>query len=130
MSEIAIEVVLLVLFEFYESSWQRASTLGGLLGNIYRRYKRGLFYFFFSHPSFYYLLYLGLKYDLTNFWFLSILFMKFLDISYKLVIVKKIEENALAEAMPLPLDLKIAPWMSYLNIILYPTLFLLALKVT
>jgi hypothetical protein len=99
-----------------------------MLANIYARYQHGIFYFLFSHPSFYYLLYLGLKYDLTNFWFLSILFFKFMDISYKLVLVKKMEEHALAEVLPIPLDMKISSWMSYLNVALYPLLFFLALQ--
>ncbi len=128
MQEIYLELIILVIFEWYESTWQKATTLRGILSNIYTRYQQGIFYFLFSHPSFYYLLYLGLKYDLTNFWFLSILFFKFMDISYKLVIVKKIEENALSEVLPAPLDMNISPWMGYINIVLYPALFLLALQ--
>lgn len=128
MQEVYLELLILIIFEFYESSWQKAPTLGQMLANIYSRYQQGIFTFLFSHPSFYYLLYLGLKYDLTNFWFLSILFFKFMDISYKLVLVKKIEEKALAEVLPVPLDMKISPWMGYINVVLYPLLFLLALQ--
>lgn len=126
MDEVIIYVFVLVLFELFESQWQTASTIGGILQNIYRRYQRGIFYFIFSHPSFIYVLYLGIKYDLTNFWFLSILFMKFLDISYKLVIVKKIEENKLYEILPIPPDTPIPRWMGYVNVVVYPVLLYLA----
>ena len=128
MQELWIEILLYLFFEFYESSWQRGRTFQEMLAHIYERYQRGIFYFFFSHPSFYFALYLGLKYDLTNFWFLSLLFFKFMDISYKLVIVKKIEENALAEVLPISLQTPIAPWMSYLNVVLYPALLIASLQ--
>ncbi len=120
--EFIIYVFVLALFEFYESSWQRGQTLKEVIENIYRRFQKGIFYFLFSHPSFYYVLYIGIKYDLTNFWFLSILFFKFLDISYKLVIVQKIRERKLQEVLPLPLEIEIQRWMSYLNVLIYPLL--------
>ncbi|BAF70561.1 hypothetical protein [Nitratiruptor sp. SB155-2] len=127
MNEIIIYVFTLALFELYESSWQRGSTLGAIINNIYTRYKKSMFYLILSHPAFIFCLYLGVQYDLTNFWFLSILFMKFLDISYKLVLAKKIEENRIEEVLPVPSDMPIQPWMMYLNVILYPVLLYLAL---
>jgi len=126
MQEVIIYVFLLALFEFYESSWQRGATFKEIVANIYAKYRQGLFVFFFAHPSFIYALYLGIKFDLTNFWFMSLLFMKFLDISYKLVLVKKIEENSLHEAVPIPLETPVPLWMSYLNVFLYPLLLFLA----
>ncbi len=128
MQEIIIYVFVLALFEFYESSWQQGSTFKDIVANIYRRYHQGLFYFFFSHPSFIYALYLGIKFNLTNFWFMSLLFMKFLDISYKLVLVKKIEEKSIHEALPLPLEAPVPSWMSYMNVVLYPLILFLALS--
>ncbi|BCD67610.1 hypothetical protein [Nitratiruptor sp. YY09-18] len=126
MQEIIIYVFVLALFEIYESSWQKSSTLGGVIQNIYAKYKQGIFYFFFSHPSFIYTLYLGMKYGLHNFWFLTILFFKFIDISFKLIIVQKLQENRLQEVLPMPLDIKIETWMSYLNVIIYPMLLFLS----
>ncbi|BCD60756.1 MULTISPECIES: hypothetical protein [unclassified Nitratiruptor] len=126
MNETIIYVFTLALFELYESSWQRGSTFGAIINNIYARYKRSVFYLILSHPAFIFCLYLGVAYDLTNFWFLSILFLKFLDISYKLVLAKKIEEHRLAEVLPIPLDMPIQPWMMYLNVILYPLFLYLA----
>ena len=126
MNEIIIYVFTLALFELYESSWQKAPSIGGMVANIYNRYREGIFRFFFSHPSFIFVLYLGIAYDLTNIWFLTILFMKFMDISYKLVLVKKIEENKIQEVLPIPPDMPISPWMSYLNVIIYPVLLTLA----
>ena len=120
-------VLLLALLEFYEYSWQRASTVKELLGRIYARYRAGIFYFFFSHPSFIFLLYVGIKYNLTNFWYLSLIGLKFFDIAYKLVIVKKIEQRAIEEAMPIPLEAPITPWMLRLNILFYPLMLYLAL---
>ncbi|MRJ03362.1 MAG: hypothetical protein C6I05_07930 [Epsilonproteobacteria bacterium] len=122
-----LDVAVLFLLEFYESQWQRGKTVGEVIGRAYRRYREGIFYFLFSHPSFYYSLYVGLKYNLTNFWFLSLIFLKFMDISYKLTIFKKIEEGKGGEALPLPLETPVTPIMAYLNLLLYPTLLALAL---
>ena len=126
MDALIIYVLLLAFFELYESSWQSAPTLGEMLRNIYTRYERSVFYLIFSHPSFIYVLYLGIKYDLSNFWFLSILFFKFLDISFKLVIAQKMQQRRLAEVLPLPLETPIQKWMAYLNVVLYPTLLYVA----
>ena len=126
MEEVYLYVAILFLLELYESSWQRGDTFKDIVSNIYKRYKRGIFYFLLSHPSFYFLLFVGLKYNLANFWFLSIIFLKFLDISYKLTLVKKIEENSLGEVLPVPLDIKVEKWMSYINALLYPFLLYMA----
>ncbi len=126
MDALIIYVLLLAFFELYESSWQSAPTLGGLLHNIYIRYQRSVFYLILSHPSFIYVLYLGIKYDLANFWFLAILFFKFLDISFKLVIAQKMQQRRLAEVMPLPLEMPLQKWMIYLNVVLYPLLLYVA----
>ena len=126
MQEIIIYVFALAFFELYESSWQSGTTLQEILANIHTRYQKGLLYFFFSHPSFIYSLYLGIAYDLTNFWFLTLLFFKFMDISYKLVIVQKIEQKRLQEVLPISLNTPIQKWMSYMNVIIYPTLLYLA----
>ncbi len=127
MDNVIIYVFILALFELLESLWQIGPTMGAILQNIYKRYQKGIFYFLFSHPSFIYVLYLGIKYNLANFWFLSILFMKFLDISYKLVLVKKIETSSIYEVLPVPLETPVPRWMGYLNVIVYPLLLAMAL---
>ncbi len=126
MDALIIYVLLLAFFELYESTWQSAPTLGEMLHNIYTRYERSVFYLILSHPSFIYVLYLGIKFDLSNFWFLSILFFKFLDISFKLVIAQKMQQRRLAEVLPLPLETPIQKWMAYLNVVLYPALLYVA----
>ncbi|MRI84155.1 MAG: hypothetical protein C6I00_07015 [Nitratiruptor sp.] len=127
-TNLPVEVIVLLLLELYELSWQQANTIKGLLERTYLRYKEGIFYFFLSHPSFYYALYVGLKYGLTNIWFLALLFLKFMDISYKLVLIKKLEENRLHEALPIPPETPITPSMRYLNLLLYPLLLFLAMQ--
>ncbi len=126
MQEIIIYVFLLALFEFYESSWQSGATLHEVIENLYAKYQKGIFYFLLCHPSFIYVLYLGVKYDLSNFWYLSILFFKFLNISFELVIIQKLQERKLYEILPIPLDMRIERWMSYLNVLIYPTLLFLS----
>ena len=126
MDALIIYVLLLAFFELYESSWQSAPTLEGMLRNIYARYEKSVFSLILAHPGFIYVLYLGIKFDLANFWFLSILFFKFLDISFKLVIAQKMQQGRLAEVLPLPLETPIQKWMAYLNVVLYPTLLYVA----
>ncbi len=129
MQEIIIYVFVLVLFEIYESMWQAGSTLQQILANIYTEYKKGLLSFFFHHPTFIYSLYVGIKFDLSNVWFLTLLFLKFFDIAFKLVVVQKIEENRLSEVLPLELTTPIPKWMGFMNVIIYPIILYLALKV-
>jgi hypothetical protein len=120
MEEIYVYIFLLFLFELYETNWQKGHTIKEIIFNIYLKYKQGIFYFLFSHPSFIFLLYIAIKENITNFWLMSAIFLKFLDISYKLSLVKKIEENRLSELLPIPLDTKVESLINYFNIIFYP----------
>ena len=128
MQEIIIYVFVLVLFEIYESMWQAGSTLQQIIANIYSEYKKGLLSFFFHHPNFIYSLYVGIKFDLSNVWFLTLLFLKFFDIAFKLVVAQKIEENRLAEVLPLELTTPIPKWMGFMNVVIYPVMLYLAFK--
>ena len=128
MQEIIIYVFVLVLFEIYESSWQMGSSMQQIIANIYTQYKKGLLSFFFHHPSFIYSLYVGMKFDLSNFWFLTLLSLKFFDIAFKLVVAQKIDENRLNEVLPIELTTPIPKWMGFMNALIYPVMLYLAFK--
>ena len=128
MQEIIIYVFVLVLFEIYESSWQMGSSMQQIIANIYTQYKKGLLSFFFHHPSFIYSLYVGMKFDLSNFWFLTLLSLKFFDIAFKLVVAQKIDENRLNEVLPIELTTPIPKWMGFMNVLIYPVMLYLAFK--
>jgi hypothetical protein len=120
-------LLLLVGCELFESWWQHAPTLGGVIENIRHWYRKNVFLLFAMHPSFW----------LVLFWFLYqqgrgtvlslILVMKASDIVFKLWIVKKIETKSLSEDFKAMLTIPLSPWMPWINVVIYPALMAIAL---
>ncbi|WP_200763482.1 hypothetical protein [Nitrosophilus alvini] len=123
MENIIIYVTILLLLELYEASWQKGTNFAEIFSNIYNRYQKGIFQFFLSHPSFYFVLFVSIKYNIYNFWMMTILFLKFLDIVFKLSIIGKLEKGEkIWEILPVPAETQVNPAMFYIGAIVYPVM--------
>lgn len=123
-----MELSLLFIFiaiELFETNWQKSDTLFGLINNNFLIFKKNIFLYFILHPSFFYIIFLA--FYLNNFGFLisSILVLKFLDIGFKLSLMKSISNGKNIEEL-IPMDIKMTPVLRYFNVIMYPLLFLFA----
>jgi len=128
MQEKILYIFLLIFFELYEASWQKADSIRGIIKNIFKRYEKGQIYFYLSHPSFWFVLYTAIKYNITNFWMIAIVLLKASDIAFKLWLIQaKSNKNSIDEILGLPQDFKISPAMIYLNTVVYTILFYFAL---
>ncbi len=117
----------LVLFEFYEISWQKADTIMGMLAKMYEVYRKNLVLFLLKHPSYIISVYILLK---TNYDFFAIVLvvLKSLDILTKIVFMQKIfDENRTNEVdkifyEPMP------KFFPYIGLGIYPFLAFYAIK--
>jgi|GEM_PF-268546 hypothetical protein len=120
--------VIMIVLELIEAKMQKASTLGTMIERLYGYYQKSVFLFFLIHPTFYFALFVSLYLDLLDFYMIVILLMKTFDMFFKIEMIKQkyITKNMERELTSM-LELKMAPWMEYLGVIIYVPLFIMAL---
>ncbi|WP_417326637.1 hypothetical protein [Halarcobacter sp.] len=113
-----------IAIELFETNWQKANSIHGILLNNYKVYRYNIFLFFLLNFSFIYSIFLVIYLQNNSFWMLSIVGIKFLDIAFKLNIMSKINENTpLEDIMP---NIRIGLLFRYTNVVIYPITFLIA----
>ena len=120
-------IVIYILFEYYEISWQKSDTIMGMLLRMYPYYDKSVFLFLLMHPTYYFILYLLL---LTNEFstLLLMLFVKTVDIVTKIVLIEQVFiKRSLSQELTMMLLTPIHPLMPYIGLALYPPLLAWAL---
>ena len=125
MDILLIILIIFIILELFESTWQKAPSLYGLLAKNYSIYRKNIFFYFIIHTTFFYSLFLSFYLNNFSFWMSSIVIMKFLDLYLKLIIMKKIDNN-LDLGSIIPLDIKMTNVFRYFNVIIYPLSFIFA----
>ena len=113
-----------VAIELFETNWQKADTIHGILLNNYKVYSYSLLLFLLLNFSFIYSIFLVIYLQNNSFWMLSIVGIKFLDIAFKLNIMTKIKDDVPLENI-IP-NIKIGLLYRYSNVLIYPITFLIA----
>lgn len=116
--------LLLIFFavELFESNWQKNDTLYGLIQNNYIIYKKNIFLYLLLHVSFFYSLGLIMYLNNFNFWMVSIVVVKFLDMAFKLSMMKKLDDGLSMEEV-MPINMNMTPIIRYFNVLIYPFCF-------
>ena len=114
-----------IALELFETNWQKAETLHGLLNNNYLIFKKNIFLYFLLHLTFFYTIYLSFALNNFTLWMNSILIIKFLDISFKLTLMQKLSKGMSIEEI-IPFNISMTPIFRYMNVIIYPLSFLFA----
>ena len=129
MSNYLIEIiVVMILLEIFEASWQRAESVEGILANSYFYYQKSIFIFFLMHPTFYFILFVSLYTSVLNLGIISILIFKALDLLFKLDIINKhfINHNLVIELTNM-IKSKVEPWVFLMGLFMYVPILLLSL---
>lgn len=121
-------ILIFIFLEIFESTWQKAPTLYGVIYNNYSMYKKNIFYYFLLNPTFIYSIFLAFYLNLFNFWISSIVVIKFIDISFRLHLINKLSQGNDITHM-LPNDLKMNLTFRYLNVLIYPMSFIFGLNI-
>lgn len=116
------------MLEIIEANLQKASTLELMIERLYGYYKSSIFLFFLVHPTFYFVLFVSIYTEVLNFYMVAILVIKIFDIFFKIEMIKQrfIYQKMDAELAQM-LEIKMAPWMSLLGILMYVPLLAMAL---
>ena len=123
--EIVSLFLIFVALEFFESKWQKSDTLYGLLNNNFQIFQKNIFLYFLLHLTFFYTIFVSFYLNNFSFWMSSILIIKFLDISFKLSLMKKLSNGTNIEEI-IPFNMTMVPILRYMGVIIYPLSFLFA----
>ena len=123
--EIVSLFLIFVALEFFESKWQKSDTLYGLLNNNFQIFQKNIFLYFLLHVTFFYTILVSFYLNNFSFWMSSILIIKFLDISFKLSLMKKLSNGTNIEEI-IPFNMTMIPILRYMGVIIYPLSFLFA----
>jgi len=118
-------LLIFVAVEIFESNWQKNDSLHGLIYNNYQIYKKNIFLYFILHISFFYSIGVSVYLNNFDFWMSSIVIVKFLDMAFKINMMKKLSSGLeIHEVMPM--NVNMTPLFRYFNVIIYPTSFAIA----
>lgn len=123
--EILSLFLIFVALELFESKWQKSDTLYGLLNNNFQIFQKNIFLYFLLHLTFFYTIFVSFYLNNFSFWMSSILIIKFLDISFKLSLMKKLSNGTNIEEI-IPFNMTMVPILRYMGVIIYPLSFLFA----
>ncbi|HEY9202919.1 MAG TPA: hypothetical protein VIM82_01190 [Sulfurimonas sp.] len=120
-------VLLFILLEFFEVTWQKAPTIMGMIIKMHRYYSKSILLFLIMHPTFYFSIGFAMLTDL-NIYALILLFLKTLDIATKILLIEQIyTKRELSQELSLILLAPINSFLPYVGLFLYPLLILFAL---
>ena len=123
--EILSLFLIFVALELFEANWQKSDTLYGLLNNNFQIFQKNIFLYFLLHVTFFYTIFVSFYLNNFSFWMSSILIIKFLDISFKLSLMKKLSNGTNIEEI-IPFNMTMIPILRYMGVIIYPLSFLFA----
>ncbi|MFA6191145.1 MAG: hypothetical protein WC665_02235 [Sulfurimonas sp.] len=128
MSEVVLDyVILFVLFELYETSWQKAKSVIGMLARMYEHYSKSIFIFLLMHPTFYFSIWLVMISD-YNIYAMILLFVKTVDLATKIILIEQVFiKRELTEEVSLILLSPVNGLLPYIGLFLYLPLIVLAL---
>ena len=127
MENIYIIILLYIALELFEVQWQKANTLMGVLGNLYRYYNKSILLFFIMHPTFYVGIAIAMISDLA-FSAIALIFIKTMDIATKIILIQQVfEKEELNAEMSSMLLAPLHPAMLYFSVAVYTPLVYLAL---
>ena len=118
-------LLIFIAVELFESNWQKSDSMYGLISNNFTMYKKSIFLYFTLHISFFYTIFVSIYLVNFSFWMSSILVIKFLDIAFKLNMMKKLSNGVSLEEV-MPINVKMTPIFRYMNVIIYPLSFVFA----
>lgn len=120
-------MLLFILLEFFEVSWQKAPTIMGMIIKMHRYYSKSIFLFLIMHPTFYFSIGFAMLTDL-NIYAIILLFLKTLDVATKILLIEQIyTKRELSQELSLILLAHINNFLPYIGMFAYPLLILFAL---
>ena len=128
MENALIFTLMLVVAELFEAYIQRASTLFGVLENLYVYYQKSIFLFFLIQPGFYFVLFIVLTTGVLNVSMIFLLAIKVFDMFYKIELIKKVFiQKEVSTEIAQMLEWEMPSYFFLMAVMTYPPLLFYAL---
>ena len=128
MENILTFTLILVGAELLEAYIQRASTLLGVLENLYVYYQKSIFLFFLIQPGFYFILFIVLTTGVLNASMIFLLAIKVFDMFYKIELIKKVFiQREVSTEIAQMLEWEMPSYFFLMGVMTYPPLLFYAL---
>ena len=120
-------VIIFILFEFYEISWQKAPSIMGMLLRMYKYYAKSIFLFLIMQATFIFAVGFFIITD-YNIYAAILLFIKTVDLVTKILLIEQVFiKRRLSQDLSLILLAHINSFLPYMGLFLYPPLIYLAI---
>ncbi|MCF6309371.1 MAG: hypothetical protein L3J19_02690 [Sulfurimonas sp.] len=120
-------ILLFILLEFYEITWQKAPSIMGMIIRMHKYYSKSIFLFLIMQPTFIF----GIGFFILsdyNMYAMILLFIKTADIVTKILLIEQVfTKRKLSQEMSLILLAPINSFLPYMGLLLYPLLIALAI---
>ena len=121
-------VLLFVLLEFYEISWQKAPSIMGMLIRMHKYYAKSIFLFLLMQPTFYFSICFAMLSDFSPY-AIILVFIKTADIATKILLIEQVfVKRELSQELSLILLAPINSFLPYMGLVVHPILIVLALS--
>ncbi len=126
MNTLYFLIIIFIALEIFESNWQKSDKFYGVIKNNYTVYKKNIFLFLLLNPTFFFSIYLAISLNNYSFLMNMIIILKFVDISFRLNLCKKIDNDEdITTIVPFNIEYNLV--YRYINVLIYPTTFFLSL---
>ncbi len=128
LDEVILNYILLfIILEIYEISWQKAPSLMGMIIRMHKYYSKNIFLFLVMQPTFYFSVWFAMITDYSSS-ALLLLFIKTFDIATKILLIEQVFiKKSLSHEMSLILLAPINSFLPYIGLLIYPILIALAI---
>jgi hypothetical protein len=127
MNDIYTLTLIYLLLELFETQWQKAGTLVGMLENMYAKFRGNVLLFLLLHPTFYFTIYLAMITDYSA-EILLVLFIKTFDIATKIILMVQVfEKQEVSQELGQVLLAPLNKLMPYIGVGMYVPLVFMGL---
>ena len=120
-------LIVYIVLELFETQWQKADSLMGMLLRMHVHYQKSIVWFLILHPTFYFTIWLVMATDL-NAAAALMLFIKAVDIATKILLIQQVfEKREFSQEMSMMLLTPLHPLLPYIGLLIYPPLVFFAL---
>lgn len=129
INEVVLNYILLfVLLEFYEISWQKAPSIMGMLIRMHKYYAKNILLFLIMQPTFYFAIGFAILTD-YNTSAMILLLIKTADIATKILLIEQVfKKRELTQDLSLVLLAPINSFLPYMGLVVYPILITLSIN--
>ncbi len=129
INEVVINYVLLfVLLELYEISWQKAQTIMGMIARMNIYYSKSIFLFLVMQPTFYFSIGFAMISDYCPY-AMIMLFIKTFDVATKIILIEQVfKKQELTQELTMILLAPINGFLPYLGLVIYPIFIAMCLQ--